>query len=65
MRSPKKGRAPIGLEFLGRLQSIHCLRCEKEKSGDGARSFKAYKVCAECCKVLDSLPVAAKDAVSR
>ena len=65
MRSPKKGRAPSGLESVGRLRTIHCLRCEKEKSGEGARSFKAFKVCAECCQFLDSLPVAAKDAVSR
>ena len=65
MRSPKKGRAPRGLESLGRLQTIHCLRCEKEKSGEGARTFKAFKVCAECCQVLDSLPAAAKDAITR
>lgn len=55
MRSPKKGRAPrLTLADLAPAQIIDCFLCQQPKPAEGARSFRAHKVCAACTHLLDT-----------
>lgn len=47
MKSPTKGHRRLTLADLG---TVRCMVCDKDKTAEGARPFRAHHVCADCVR---------------
>jgi len=58
MSTPKSRKEPArpgrSSELLS-VRTIQCLYCSSEKPEEGSRKAWAHRVCADCCRTLDTI----------